>query len=224
MVVPLVASTLAFGLAATAGATTVRGTLEVRGKIANPGNEDLGAPLKPYWEEWNGFLEVRRADANPARALSVVLVGKAAGPPVGCDHALRDGDLAPTTMVGAKGTTLRIENTDGCAHELYADGIDAFGPLQTAPGNARTVPLGETGHFVVRDRLYPHVVGHLHVVENLVACAEVDEKGRYRFTDVPEGDHTLQVYRGDAKVASQPVEASGRVVTLGPIRVPTGDE
>lgn len=209
----------ALGLAATAWAVDVRGSLDVQGTLRNPGNTDLTPPVKPYWQEWNGFLELGSLTPSPNRVLSVVLVGKGPPEPVGCGYALRDGDFDPTTMVAKKGTTLRIENTDPCAHELFSDDLSGFGPLQTAPGNARTVPLGKTGHFVVRDRLYPHIIGDLHVVDDLVACGEMDDRGRYQFRDVPDGNYTVKVFYGARQIGEKPVEASGRVVTVEPLSV-----
>ncbi|MFW6085726.1 MAG: cupredoxin domain-containing protein, partial [Myxococcota bacterium] len=151
--VSLIASALALGVGASALAGDVRGKMDVRGKLEDPGNGDPAAPLAPYWEEWNGFLEPEEADPTPDRVLAVVLLGEGPPEPSGCEYTLQGGDLTPTTLVAKQGTTLRIENTDPMAHELHANDLDGFSPLQTAPGNARTVPLEQAGHFVVRDRL-----------------------------------------------------------------------
>lgn len=207
-----------------AAAVEVRGLMKVVGTLPHPAQVGIAGPFEPYWEEWNGFLDPRDASPSPGQVLSVVLRGRGAADEPSCEYALRGGAFAPTTMVAAKGANLRIENTDGCAHELYADGIEGFTPLQTAPGNARAVPLATTGHFVIRDRLYPHVVGHLHVVDDLVACADVDTKGRFRFPGVTDGAYTLEVYHGESKVLSEPVEASGRYHTTDPLTVSPGGD
>lgn len=222
--VAVTVAVLSWTPAGPAAAVEVRGLMKVVGTLPHPAQVAPGAPFKPYWEEWNGFVDPRKGAPDPGQVLSVVLRGKGAAGDPGCSYALRGGAFAPTTMVAAKGSNLRIENTDGCAHELHAEGIEGFSPLQTAPGNARAVPLPTTGHFVIRDQLYPHVVGHLHVVEDLVACAEIDAKGRFRFPDVTDGSYTLEVYRGDAKVLSEPVEASGRYHTTDPLTVSPGGE
>lgn len=220
--VSLIAAALALGVGASALAGDVLGKMDVRGKLTDPDDGDPATPLAPYWEQWNGFLETEDTDPTPDGVLAVVLLGEGRAEPAGCSYALRGGDLTPTTLVAKPGTTLRIENTDPMAHELHADGLEGFSPLQTAPGNARTVPLDATGHFVIRDRLYPHVVGHLHVVDGLVACAEIDSRGRFRFKDVPKGSYTLKIFRGEEELASQSIEVSGRSTKIEPITLATG--
>lgn len=219
-----VVAVVSWAPAGPAAAVEVRGLVKVVGSLPHPAEAGTAGPFEPYWEEWNGFLDPREGSPEPGRVLSVVLRGDGAAEDPGCEYALRGGAFAPTTMVGRQGANLRIENTDGCAHELYADGVEGFSPLQTAPGNARAVPLATTGHFVIQDRLYPHVVGHLHVVDDLVACADVDAKGRFRFPDVTEGAYTLEVYQGESRVLSEPLEASGRYHTTDPMTIsPAGD-
>jgi hypothetical protein len=223
LIVPWTAAIAALTITGSAAAVEVRGLLQVAGPLTHPSWESPRPPLKPYWEEWNGFLDPGDGKPSKAQVLAAVLRGQGAADDDGCSYALRGGAFAPATMVARKGTTLRIENTDGCSHELYSDDIDELQPLQTAPGNARTVPLAATGHFVIRDRLYPHVVGHLHVVDDLVACAEVNDKG-FRFPEVPDGTYTVEVYHGKTKVASQSVEASGRYHTTDPLTVTVAGE
>jgi hypothetical protein len=207
-----------------AAAVEVRGLMRVVGTLPHPAGAALTAPFKPYWEEWNGFLDPGKGAPDPAQVLSVVLRGKGAAQDPGCQYQLRGGTFAPTTMVVAKGSTLRIENTDGCSHELYADDVEGFQALQTAPGNARAVPVSSPGHFVIRDRLYPHVTGHVHVVDDLVACAALEGNGRFRFPDVTDGEYTLEVYLGERKVLSEAVEASGRYHTTDVLTISPGGE
>jgi hypothetical protein len=215
----LAAAAAALVAAGSASAVDVRGQVRIAGKLEDPALTTPQPPFKPYWEEWNGFLDVRSSSPSASRLVSLVLRGASATAATGCTYALQGGAFAPAAMVAVKGTTLRIENTDGCTHELFVDGLDAFAPLQTAPGNARTVPLERTGHFVVRDRFYPHVVGHLHVVDTLAACAELDDQGRFRFPSVPDGAYELEAYYLDRKVASQRIDAAGKVHTIDTLTV-----
>ena len=191
--------------AAAANAGTVRGTLQVPESFA-PAAAPSGGPAPFYWEEANGFLETRPRRIDPRRALSVVLLGSLGdGEVPSSDFELRGGALLPSTLVVQQGTTLRITNTDACAHELYAEGIEGFAPLQTAPGNARTLRLPATGSFTVGDRAHAHVRGHLHVVDNLVARAEIQANGQFRFREVPDGTYTMKVFYGANEVASREV-------------------
>ena len=191
--------------AGTALAGTVRGTLAVPANLAVPAASAEG-PARFYWEEANGFLETRPERIDPARALAVVLLGSLQeGEAPSSDFELRGGSLLPSTLVAQRGTTLRITNTDACGHELFAEGVEGFAPLQTAPGNARTLPLAQVGTFAIGDRAHAHVRGHLHVVDNLVARAEVQANGQFRFQGVPNGTYTLKVFYGSDEIASQEV-------------------
>lgn len=207
-------------LAATASvfAVPVRGTLE--------GTRDLGSAAtvpNQYWSKIrNGAVDVRDDRIDPRRELAVVLTGEG-GDPVGCDYGLDGGDLMPRTIVVKAGTTLRIVNSDGCSHELEAEGIEGFSALSTAPGNARAVPIPSAGNFALTDRLYPHISGHVHAIADLVACGTIEASGAFAFEDVPVGTYTLKVFRGDREVASAPVEVGeAGPVTLEPISLTGG--
>jgi plastocyanin len=213
----LIAAAVALLAVATAAAVPVRGSLEVPRDFTPP--EATGAAAGFYWEEWNGVLEPRPRRLDVPRELAVVLLGATDADRPGSTVKLQGGALMPSTMVVQAGTTLRIQNTDGCAHELHAEGIEGFSPLQTAPGNARSIELpSQVGHHVIRDRLYPHVEGHLHLVPNLVARATVADDGKYVFDDVPEGEYTLEVYYDDRKVHSQEIQVSGQLA-VDPVRL-----
>lgn len=213
----LIAVAVALLVGATAAAIPVRGTLELPRDYSPPAA--TGAAAGFYWEEWNGVLEPRPRRVDVSREVAVVLLGSTEGERPDSTVRLQGGALHPSTMIVQAGSTLRVQNTDGAAHELFSEGIEGFSPLQTAPGNARTIQLpSEAGHHVIRDRLYPHVEGHLHLVPNLVARGEVASDGRYVFADVPEGNYTLEVYYDDRKLHSQPVEVSG-ALTVDPVRL-----
>lgn len=204
------------GVTATAAAVKVRGELKIPSGLAEKAAEE---PVEhdPYWEEWNGVLDPKEPSFEPDRELAVVLTGGGSADPDGCEYALRGGDFAPRTIVAKGGSTLRIENTDGCSHELHAD-LEGFAPLQTAPGNARTVTLPKEGHWVVRDERYPHIVGHLHAVADLVACGEIADDGKFELENIEPGSYTLAVYHGEKKLASRQVEIEeGGQQTLEPI-------
>lgn len=181
--------------------------------------QPTGAAAGFYWEEWNGVLEPRPRRVDVPREIAVVLLGSTDGERPDSTVRLEGGALSPSTMIVQAGSTLRIQNTDGAGHELFSENIEGFSPLQTAPGNARTIQLpSEVGHHVIRDRLYPHVEGHMHLVPNLVARGEVGSDGRYVFADVPAGNYTLEVYYDDRKLHSQPIEVSG-ALTVDPVRL-----
>jgi hypothetical protein len=193
-----------------AGGTAL--AVDITGRLAVP--RDLSPPPDPttgpaffYWEEANGFLESRDRRIDFRREAAVVLTGTLSeGERPASEFRISGGALMPSTMVAQQGTQLRIINTDACAHELFAEGLEGFTPLPTPPGDARTLALPGPGSYPVRDRIYAHVKGHLHVITDLVARAELDGVGGFRFRNVPPGNYTLKVFYGDREVGSRPVE------------------
>src|ERR1700754_719533 len=57
---------------ARAGAVDVKGTVR---SDESAKQSSVQAVRPPYWQEWNGFIEPRKASVDYAREVSVVLVG-----------------------------------------------------------------------------------------------------------------------------------------------------
>jgi hypothetical protein len=191
----------------TAAAVPVTGTLQIPRDLAPQAGAGRDQPASYYWQERNGFLDTQDERVDPQREMAVVLVGETEGDRPDSSIKLWGGDFLPSTVVVQAGSQLHIQNTDACAHELFSDDLAEFAPLQTAPGNARSHPMpADAGHHVIRDRVYPHIVGHLHVVTDLAARASVGADGRFRFEDVPPGTYTLKVYFRENEVGSREIE------------------
>jgi hypothetical protein len=187
-------------------AVDVRGTLTIPSDYAAQVAPEAEPQRARYWEEWNGVLEARAPRIDVQRELAVVLTGPGAAsdgeqPP----FRLHNGSLAPSTIVARAGTAIQIRNDDGVPYELFAEGNAELGPIQTAPGNARPVTLAEPGNWPIRDRVHPHVRGHLHALPDLVARATVEPSGAYTFRGVAPGTYQLHVFHGPREVVSQEV-------------------
>jgi len=213
----LLVLTLAVATAATATAVDVRGALRVPSDYG-PADESEDAHGH-YWDEWNGFLDPRERGFDAARDLAVVLTGGEMAPEQP-GFRIANGGLWPTTLVERAGATMRIRNTDPVSHQLFAEGHGEFSPTPTSPGLTRERVVGSPGDWAIRDRIYQHVEGHLHVLPDLVARAEVQSDGSYVFRHVPPGTYTLKVFHGDRMIHSQDgVEVTDRELTLDPIEI-----
>jgi len=197
-------------LVGVALAAPVSGKVELSGEAPSSEEDDAY-----YWKAWNGFIDPSPVRLDPAREVTVVLTGTPGdGPAPGCRATLTGGDLMPRTMVVRTGTPVRIENTDGCRHELFSPEITEFAPLATAPGNARAVPIPAGGPYPVQDRLYAHVSGTIVPIDDLVACGTVGPDGAFRFEGVDAGEYTLKVFRDGEVVHEAPLS-----VADGPVEI-----
>jgi hypothetical protein len=202
------------GLGTTAMAGAVSGSLELPAELPAAAREEH-PPF--YWEEWNGFLDPKPRRIDATRDVAVVLLGEGPGAPN--EFKLLGGDLMPSTMVARGGADIRIVNTDGCTHELYSDDVEGLTPLSTAPGNARSFAAPAPGSYVIRDRLYGHIEGHLHVVQNLVARAVPDATGRFTFGEIAPGTYTVKAFYGAREVGAREIEVTSSPLTVDPIRL-----
>lgn len=176
-----------------------------------------------YWEAENGFKEVQKDRVDAPRELSVVLVGKGEVKlPDRLEVAFDGGSLLPSTLVVRVGTTVLFKNDDEVAHELFAPGFAPLAAEATSPRGRRSVQLNETGSWPLRDKLIPHLAGHLHVLSDLLAVAQVDASGGFSFGEIAPGTYTLKVFHGPKELVSQSVEVTGKGLTVPPIALGAG--
>ncbi|MCC7538222.1 MAG: hypothetical protein IT379_18490 [Deltaproteobacteria bacterium] len=220
----MVVAAVAFALSAGA-VWGIAAAVDVRGAFqAAPGAAPtLITPRRPafYWEEWNGFLAPRARTIDPPRDLAFALVGP---PPAQQAEArvtveLVDGSLRPASIVVRPGTTVRFENRDELAHELYGVDYPAIGPEATSPNAARVVTLSDVRIIEIRDRRVPHLRGYIAVTPVAYAGNPAAD-GTMTITGVAAGSYTLKVLFDGRWVHEQPVEVvEGREATIPPIRI-----
>jgi hypothetical protein len=212
----LLVGALLLGLSASAAA-------QVAGKLILGAYKPAPPPTAPrasyYWEIENGIKELREDRVDAPRELAVVLVG--GGEPVaGLDRvevAFSGGSLLPSTIVVRTGATLLFRNDDEFAHEVYAQGLAALAAEATSPRGRRSVSLTSAGAYALRDKVVPHVEGHLHVLPDLIAVAAPDAEGQFSFKQLAPGKYTLKVFHGARELVSQPLELTSSELTLDPI-------
>lgn len=214
----LLVLTLAVATATTAWAGDVRGTLRLQAGYGAPAPE--ANARSHYWEEWNGFIEPTPHRFDAGRELAVVLTGPGEPAADQPNFALANGALSPATLVVRAGATLRIENSDPVAHQLYAEGSEELAPTPTSAGLVRQQVLSGAGAWPLRDQLHPHVTGHLHVLTDLIARAEVQGDGTFRFRNVPAGTYTLTVFHREHALHSAEVTVpEDRELVVDPIAI-----
>ena len=203
----------------SASAVPIRGQVRLPPGPQQEPTPDADGPPDHYWRVWDGELDPARLRPNPRREAAVVLTGESSRPPIDCTYAVQGGDLMPRTFVARAGTRVAIENRDGTGYHLFAEGLDTFRPLRTAPGRSRELTMPDAGAWPIRDSRYAHVGGHLVTIPDLVACAHVDHRGNWVFPDVPAGDYTLKVFRAGAEAHAAPISvpSRGRGLTVDPI-------
>lgn len=212
---------LAAATTATAVAIDVRGTLRVPNEFGQPAAEpDAEGRRNHYWDEWNGFLEPRSRGFDAARDLAVVLTGEGTPAEEQPGFRLANGGLWPTTLVARAGARIELRNADSVSHQVIAEGLEEFGDTPIAPGRMRPIDIATAGSWPLRDRLYEHVHGHLHVIADLIARATIESDGQYHFVNVPPGTYTLKVFLGSEMIHSREgVVVEERELTLEPIQL-----
>lgn len=201
---------------------------QVSGKLLagtlTPAPVPAGADSGPScnWELENGIKEVQPDRLDMRRELAVVLLSESVQPKPGqepprVEVAFAGGGLLPSTIVVRPGTTLLIRNDDEVAHELYAPDLQGLSAEPTSARGRRSIALKTAGSWPLRDRLLPHVHGHLHVLPDLVAIGTLDAAGQYAFADVAPGMYTLKVFQGEREVLSRPFELGPNPLVLDPL-------
>lgn len=214
-----VGALLAAALAAPALAVDVEGTLDIPSSYADERGPEPAQG--PYWDQWNGVLDPRPVAFDPGASMAVVLTGSGTPEEGSPTFRMQNGTFRPRTLVARVGSTIRIENVDPVTYELFSPSLSEFVATPTPPGNARQLAVGDAaGHHELRDRVYRHVRGHLHVLADLVARATVRPDGRFVFEDVPEGRYFLEVFHGERRVHRERVQVGARRdVEVDPIRI-----
>jgi plastocyanin len=203
-------------VASTADAGDVKGNVRATEEVKLKAVEGVRAP---YWQEWNGFIDPKKASFDYAREVAAVLIG----PQPTKDSVtvvLKNGTLTPSTIVAQVGTTLRIRNEDDFGHELVVDKLKGFDAVETSPGSTRSIVMEQTGAFEVRDRLAPYVHGHLHVIAKLTQVVNPSADGSFAFKDVPAGPYTLKVFRGGKEVSTAELEVGSKDTEVDTIPLP----
>ena len=170
-----------------------------------------------YWRVWNGVIPLRAA-RDTFDSVAIVLTGTGTSNLSSCSYSMKDGGIAPSTWVVRKNAELKLKNQNAWTHELYADGVRGFDAVATKPREVRKLRIAESLSAPIRDRINAHVQGHLHVLDNLVACGAIGSRGDFSFESVRPGQYTLRMFSHGAELhkATVSISESGKT-ELAPI-------
>lgn len=175
--------------AGTVMAAPVRGKIEVELRTV----EQKDSPS--YLRVRNGFLPTVEPQGDLKRALRVAILSESAESTASCGARYRGGALLPETLIAAPGANIALQNGDGTPYHPSSDAIDGLDGAALAPGHATEFSApSKPGEYPLHDALYAHLGGRLIVVEGLIACADIEADGSFRFENIEPGEYTVRVF------------------------------
>ena len=198
----------------TAGLLTVP-TIQAQGlsgrlSLPTQSTSQTYAPsMRPtYWRVWNGVVPLR-SSRTMYDDLTVVLTGAGRSQLSTCSYSMIDGGIKPTTWVVRKNTPIKVSNQNAWTHELHASGLASFKAEKTKRGSSRRIAIKEKGSAPIADRIHAHVRGHIHAINDLVACAKITSTGQFSIDSVRPGQYMIRIFRGPDEIHKASVSIPG---------------
>ena len=186
----------------------------VRGTVVLPDDLKSGRRFLGHWRVENTTVPIQ--PAPPRGDTVVVLVGPKPQvlAPKNTPVEISGMQANPATVVVGEGAVVEFRNSDKVSHDLSVPGRpDIMPPERLSPGTVRKVRFGLSGEYVARCTEYPHIAISVIVTSSPFYSA-VDEKGGFKFNDVPEGPATLKVWSNGRWVHERAVEVTPKGVDL----------
>jgi len=144
----------------------------------------------------SGVVTVGRAAAAET---VVYLESGAAPPPQTPAHVVMDQKnltFVPGVLAVRRGTVIEFTNSDDVQHNVFTPAAIAgrFNLGTYNRGEARSVPLDQSGEAVVLCNIHMEMEAHIVVLDG-PWFATTDRGGAFRIRDVPAGRYTLRVWR-----------------------------
>ena len=159
-----------------------------------------------------------KVEATPAKYLAETVVyvkdAKAPAAPKTVAMDQRNMTFIPHVLAIAKGDTVKFENHDGVAHNVYSPDGDAYNLGTFKANEVREHKFEQEGPYTQLCSIHPEMLGYIFVAPSPYAAA-VDAKGHYAIKDVPPGSYKLAVWNSHLKAPDKPVTVqAGKPVTV----------
>ncbi len=149
-----------------------------------------------------------KVEATPAKYLDETVVSVEGAKPGAAPRSLvmdqRNLKFIPHVLAVAKGDTVKFENHDGVAHNVYSPDGDAYNLGTFKTNEERSHTFGQEGAYTQLCSIHPEMLGYVFVAPSSYAAA-VDAKGHYAIKDVPPGSYKVAVWNSHLKAAPKPV-------------------
>lgn len=149
-----------------------------------------------------------KVEATPAKYLDETVVYLEGAKPEATPRTLtmdqRNLRFVPHVLAVAKGDTVKFENHDGVAHNVYSPDGDAYNLGSFKTGETRTHTFDQAGAYTQLCSIHPEMLGYIYVAPSPYAAA-VDAKGHYTIKDVPPGAYKVAIWNSHLKAPPKPV-------------------
>jgi len=101
--------------------------------------------------------------------------------------------FAPRILVVTQGDTVKFENHDTVAHNVYSPDGEAYNLGTFKPNEEASYTFKKAGVYTQLCSVHPEMLAYVFVGQNPYAAA-VDANGKYTIKDIPPGTYQLAVW------------------------------
>ena len=157
-------------------------------------------------------------EGRPATEAVVYLDGAAAasaGEPAHVKMDQKNLAFVPGVLAVRRGTVVEFTNSDDVQHNVFTPsaGAGRFNLGTYNRGEARSVRFDQAGEAVILCNIHMEMEGHVVVLDG-PHFAVTDGAGAFRIEGVPDGSHTLRVWRRGWLPYTRAVEVGGASVRV----------
>jgi plastocyanin len=216
-----------------AGATEVRGTLEVAPSWLTALDQRTAAqpeqgPPTRFWEVGNGAASIDPPVIDMAQEFGIVVrrIDKQPLDPLTTVEPIIDVQnmaFQPAISFVAEGMSIKVQNLDMFDHDFVVEPEKGGAELpreELDGGRAFRVRFSASGLYVIRCRNFGFLRGYVLVEKDPVRFVHPADDGSFSLGNLPPGQYTLTVFNATAQASAAPTPAAGWVASPCPLDVP----